>query len=185
MPVMAGVSEPMQALYEGDRDLAERLLDERNEIDVFEAAAFGRTERLRELLDHEPDLATAYSPDGFTALHFTAFFAHPDAAELLLERGADPRARARNDMQVEPLHSAVAADQTEIARLLLDAGADPNAAQEGGFVPMHAAAQTGNAELAELLLERGADPAVQADDGRTAAGIAREAGHAQLADSLA
>jgi ankyrin repeat protein len=169
---MAGVSEPMQALYEGDRDRAERLLDERGEIDVFEAAAFGRTDRLRELLDDEPDLATAYSPDGFTALHFAAFF-------------ADPRARARNEMQVEPLHSAAAADQTEISRLLLDAGADPNAAQEGGFVPLHAAAQTGNAELAELLLERGADPAVQADDGRTAAGIAREARHAQLADSLA
>ena len=182
---MAGVSEPMQALYEGDRERAERLLAERDEIDVFEAAAFGRTERLRELLDAEPDLATAFSPDGFTALHFTAFFAHPEAARLLLERGADAGARARNDMKVEPLHSAAAADQTEISRLLLDAGADPNSRQEGGFVPLHAAAQTGNVELATLLVERGADTALETDDGRTAAAIAREAGHGHLADFLA
>jgi uncharacterized protein len=182
---MTGVSEPMQALYEGDRDRAERLLAERDELDVFEAAAFGRIEQLRELLDSDAELATAFAPDGFTALHFAAFFAQPKAAALLLEYGADAGARAENPMQVEPLHSAAAADQTEIARMLLDAGADANAKQEGGFVPLHAAAQNGNTELAELLIRRGADPSVGGDDGRTAATIAREAGHEQLADSLA
>jgi uncharacterized protein len=182
---MAGVSEPMQALYEGDRERAERLLDEQGEADVFEAAAFGQIERLRELLEAEPALARAFAPDGFIALHFAAFFDQPEAAALLLEHGADPRARARNPMEVEPLHSAAAADQTEISRLLLEAGADPDARQEGGFVPLHAAAQNGNSELAELLIGRGADRTVAADDGRTASGIAREAGHEQLADSLA
>jgi ankyrin repeat protein len=182
---MAGVSEPMQALYEGDRERAERLLAEREDIDVFEAAAFGRIERLRELLEADADLAAAFSPDGFTALHFAAFFGHPDAAALLLERGADAQARARNPMSVEPLHSAAAADQTEIAGMLLEAGADPDAAQEGGFVPLHAAAQNGNEELAGRLLDAGANMSLATDDGRTAAQIAREAGHAQLADSLA
>jgi uncharacterized protein len=182
---MTGVSEPMQALYEGDRERAEQLLVERAEIDVFEAAAFGRVERLRELLDGDPGLATAVSPDGFTALHFSAFFAHPDAAAVLLEHGADAGARAQNPMKVEPLHSAAAADQTEISRMLVDAGADPNAKQEGGFVALHAAAQNGNAELAELLIRHGADKGLATDDGRTAASIAREAGHEQLADSLA
>jgi ankyrin repeat protein len=185
MSGMPGVSEPMQALYEGDRERAERLLAEREEIDVFEAAAFGRVGALRELLAADPALARAFSSDGFTALHFAAFFAQPAAAALLLEHGADPRARARNPMAVEPLHSAAAADQTEIARLVLDAGADPNARQEGGFVPLHAAAHTGNAELSELLLERGADRALATDDGQTAVDIARQAGHARLADSLA
>jgi len=182
---MTGVSEPMQALYEGDRERAQRLLAERDEIDVFEAAAFGRVERLRALLEADSELAKAFSTDGFTALHFAAFFAQPDAAELLLRRGADPRARAQNPMKVEPLHSAAAAGQTEISRMLLDAGADPNAKQERGFVALHAAAQSGNAELAELLLERGADTTLASDDGSTSGMIAREAGHDQLADSLA
>ena len=185
MSAMADVSEPMQALYEGDRERAERLLAERDRIDVFEAAAFGRLERLRELVETDPAQAASFSPDGFTALHFAAFFAQPEAAALLLERGADASARARNAMAVEPLHSAAAADQTAIARMLLDAGADPNALQEGGFVPLHAAAQNGNAELVNLLLERGADRAAATGDGKTAADCARQSGHSLLADSLA
>jgi uncharacterized protein len=182
--VAAEVSAPMQALYEGDRERGERVLDERGEPDVFEAAAFGRVERLRELLDADEGLVRAESPDGFTGLHFAAFFKQPEAARLLLERGADATVVARNPMTVQPLHSAAAADQAEIARMLLDAGADPNETQEGGFVPLHAAAQTGNVELVELLLERGADRTIAAGDGRTAAQIAREAGHTALADSL-
>ena len=185
MSGVTGASPPMQALYEGDREGAERLLAERGQVDVFEAAAFGRVERLRELVDSDPGLATAFSPDGFTALHLAAFFAHPEAAALLLERGADATGRARNAMAVEPLHSAAAADQTEISRMLLDAGADPDAVQEGGFAPLHAAAHNGNVELAELLLERGADRSRATDDGQTAADYAREAGHTALADSLA
>jgi ankyrin repeat protein len=185
MSGMPGVSESMQALYEGDHERAERLLAQQDEIDVFEAAAFGRVDRLGELLDGDPELAAAFSPDGFTALHFSAFFAQPGAASLLIARGANVRARARNPMAVEPLHSAAAADETRIAELLLHAGADPDAAQEGGFVALHAAAQNGNEELVGLLLDAGADMSRATDDGRTAKQIAREAGHARLADSLA
>ena len=41
---------------------------------MFEAASLGDVERLAELLDADPSSATAYSADGFTALHFPAFF---------------------------------------------------------------------------------------------------------------
>jgi ankyrin repeat protein len=181
----AEVSEAMQALYAGERERGEQLLAAAGEPDVFEAAAFGRVDRLRELLAADSGLALAFSPDGFTALHFSAFFGQPEAASALLEQGADPRAPARNPMAVEPLHSAAAASQVEIARMLLDRGADPNARQEGGFVPLHAAAQNGDAELAALLLDRGADKSLATDDGRTATDIALRAGHGGLADSLA
>jgi uncharacterized protein len=181
----AEVSEAMQALYAGDRERGERLLKEGGDPDVFEAAAFGRLDRLRELLGADSGLALAFSPDGFTALHFAAFFGQPESAAVLLEQGADPRARARNPMAVEPLHSAAASSQVEIVRMLLDRGADPNARQEGGFVPLHAAAQNGDAALAALLLDRGADKSLAADDDRTATDIALQAGHSGLADSLA
>ncbi|HEU0337688.1 MAG TPA: ankyrin repeat domain-containing protein [Gaiellaceae bacterium] len=154
----AGVSAPLLALYHGRRELAELLARARSELGVFEAAALDRTGRVEELLDADPGEATAFSADGFTALHLAAFFGAPDAAAVLVGRGADVRAVSRNALRVQPLHSAAAARQVEIARLLLDAGADPNAAQEGGFVPLDAALQNEDRELEALLRGRGARP---------------------------
>ena len=179
-----GVSALLQARYRGRLDLVEALLEAGPELDVFEAAALGDTTRLRELLDADPELAGAWSSDGFTPLHLAAFFGHEEGARMLLEHGADVGAVARNTMAVEPLHSAAAAGQAGIAQALLDAGADPNARQQGGFVALHAAGQNGDAALTQLLLERGADPAARTDDGRTAADFAAESGHEGLAESL-
>jgi uncharacterized protein len=154
----AGVSAPLLALYHGRRELAELLAAASGDLGLFEAAALDRTGRLEELLDADHGRANAFSADGFTALHLAAFFGAPDAAALLVGRGADVRAVSRNALHVQPLHSAAAARQVEIARLLLDAGADPNAAQEGGFVPLDAALQNEDGELEALLRERGARP---------------------------
>jgi ankyrin repeat protein len=151
-----GVSALLLALYHGRRELAELLAAARDELDLFEAAALERPARVAELLDSDPAGATVFSADGFTALHLAAFFGAPDAAALLVERGADVGAVSRNELQVQPLHSAAAARQLRIAQLLLDAGADPNAAQQGGFVPLDAALQNEDRELEALLRERGA-----------------------------
>ena len=162
-------SELLDALYRGDSETVEAKLADSPDLTIFEAAAVGDLERVHELLLLEGGFVDLWSPDGFTALHLAAFFGHQDVAAELLRRGADPNAVARNPMQVQPLHSAAAANDTGICRLLLDHGADPNARQEGGFRPVHAAAQNGNDELLELLVERGADQEAAADDGRTVA----------------
>ena len=49
-------SDAMQALYEGDVERARALLAPDGELSVFDAAAFGRVERLQELLAREPGL---------------------------------------------------------------------------------------------------------------------------------
>lgn len=151
------MSAILDALYRGDRDAAGEAAAGA-ELDVLEAAALGDADRVRELVSADRELVALRSPDGFTALHYAAFFGTADAARVLLEHGADPGAVALNDMRVQPLHSAAAVDANETARLLLDAGADPNAVQEGGFRPIDAAAHNGNDELYALLLERGAEP---------------------------
>jgi ankyrin repeat protein len=160
------LSPAMLALYRGETAEAQRLLSA--DPNVFEAAAFGRVDRLRELLDGEPALAVAFSGDGFTALHLAAFFGHPEAVLLLLERGADVNAVATNAQigPVQPLHSAAAADQLECARLLVEHDAEVTARQAGGFTALHAAAQNRNVELARLLLAAGADADAETDDGR-------------------
>ena len=151
-----GVSARMLALYRRDVELLETLVDSGPELDVFEAAGLGAEERLDELLAHDPSLAQAQAADGFTPLHLAAFFGHPGAARLLVERGADVNAIADNPMQVQPIHSAAAADSVEIVRLLLDAGADANAQQSSGHTALDAARQNGDDELAQLLVDRGA-----------------------------
>jgi ankyrin repeat protein len=161
-----GLSPAMRALYRGETEEAERLVPD--EPDVFEAAALGREEQLGELLESDRGLALAFSRDGFTALHLAAFFGHPEAVRLLLDRGADPNAVATSEQigPVQPLHSAAAAGGLDSARLLLEHGADVNARQGGGFTALHAAAASGHAELARLLLAGGADADARTDDGR-------------------
>ena len=151
-------SRLLQALYEGRRDDAERLLADGDELDLFEASATGDAGRLRELLDEGAD-PNEFAEDGFTPLTLACFFKRPEAARLLLERGADVHQRARNEqIQVLPIHSAAAdGGSVEIVRMLLDAGADVNATQPGGFRAIDAARQDGNEELERLLLERGAE----------------------------
>ncbi|MEP6978103.1 MAG: ankyrin repeat domain-containing protein [Thermoleophilia bacterium] len=160
------VSALMQALYTDDTAKTDQLLVARPELDVFEAAALGRIDRLRELLDANPDLAQAWSPDRATPLHFAAFFRQPEATRLLVERGADLEAVSPTFGDVTPLHSACASGERESARILLEAGADPNVGQRDSFTPLHAAAQHGDEELARLLLARGADRETATDDGR-------------------
>jgi uncharacterized protein len=168
-----GLSPVLYALYNGKTDLVDPLLDANPPLDVFDSAAVGRTRGLEELLDAEPELARAWSEDGFTALHLASFFGQEEAAKLLLERGAEVSLVARNEnIHVTPLHSAAAGSHAEIVKLLLEHGADPNAAQDGGFTPLHSAAQNDDRESVEALLEAGADPTLASAEGKTPADLA-------------
>lgn len=180
----AGVSALLLSRYRFDRAATEALLAADPELDIFEAAAFGYADRLRERLLDDPAAATAYSPDGFTALHLAAFFGKPEVARLLLEGGADVGAYTRNRFANQPLHAAAAGRHVEVCRILLAAGADVNATQHGGFTPLHESAQHGDTEMSELFLSAGADTAARTDAGETPAEIAAAAGHADLADRL-
>ncbi len=178
-----GLSAVLQALYLGRGDLVDALLDANPALDVFDAAATGRTRGLEELLEADPELARAWSPDGFTPLHLAAFFGREDAVRALLERGADATVVARHEtLRVAPLHSAAAGGHGAVVRLLLGAGADPNAAQPGGFTPLHAAAQNGDRESAEVLLAAGADRDARTDDGQTPRDLADPAFREALPD---
>lgn len=179
------MSELLEALYRGDGDRVAELLAAGGELDVFEAAAVGQTERLRKLLDDDPDLAATWTDDGFTPLHLAAFFRHPDAARLLVERGAPIDVVARNEeIAVTPLQSAVTAQEEETAALLLSRDADPNYRHGGGFTPLQTAAHHGSEPLVELLLAHGADRTLADDAGRTPAAYAHAAGHEALAGRL-
>ena len=154
------MSEVLQAIYQRDQARVDELLAREPELDVFEAAAVGRTERLRELLDDDPALANAWAEDGFQPLGLASFFGRVDAARLLVEHGAEVNSASRNDFKVMPLHSAAATGDPEVryelAKLLLEHGADANARQQDDFTPLMAADQHGDERLRSLLVEHGA-----------------------------
>ncbi len=182
-----GVSAAMHALYRGRGEIAELVAAARPALDAFEAAAFGRVEALRELLDADPAVARARSADGFTALHYPAFFGRGEAAaatQALLAAGADVNARSANAFAVLPIHSAVAGGHDDVVAVLVDAGADVNARQRHGWTPLHGAAQNGSLASVERLLAAGADPAARNDDGTTAIDLARAAGHTAIVARL-
>jgi ankyrin repeat protein len=182
---LEGLTPVIQARYWFKRPALDRLLAVRgDDLDIFEAAMTGRADLVRAHLARDPALARAWSPDGFTALHYPTFFGGLEVAEALVDAGADLDAVSRNAMGARPLHSAAAGRHFDVSRLLVERGADVNAAQHGGFVPLHQAAQHGDGELADLLLAAGATTDVRLDDGRTAADVALEAGHEALAERL-
>ena len=180
-----GVSALMRARYRLDMAMSAAILAATPPLDVFEAASFGDLDRLTALIDQDPGEAAATSADGFSALHFAAFFGKLDAARLLVERGADVDVGGRGWMTGTPLHSAASANHTDVVRILLDAGADPNAPQSGGWTPLHSAAQNGNVELVELLLAHGANPSATNDDGADAVWLAEKGGNNAVAAILA
>ena len=179
-----GASPLLIAIYHQKHDIAKTIADAVGSIDIFEAAALGRVDRIKQLLRDDPSLTSAYAPDGFPPVGLAAFFGHLEAVKALIAAGADIHAAARNGLKVQAIHAAVASKNLDIVRTVLEAGADPNAAQQQGFRPMHESGSSGSRELAELLMKYGGDPMLKNDDGKSTPTFAREKGHAEFADWL-
>jgi ankyrin repeat protein len=179
-----GVSPVMQALYRRRKEMLDLLLAAVPQLDIFESTSTGRIERVAELLRVDPGLATNWSGDGFSALHFACFFGQESIAIFLLQHGADAAAVARNSTRVTPLHSAAAARDLALVRTLLEHGAPPNARQQQGWTALHSAAQNGDRAMIDLLLQWGADRSLASDDGVTPTALASTNGHAQIARLL-
>jgi uncharacterized protein len=169
-----GISAILKATYYGQKEIVTVLLASGIELNVFEAAATGQTDRVRVLTKQDPSLANAYSADGFMPLGLAAFFGHGETVEVLLANGADVNAASQESMKVTPLNSAAAARQVAIARILIAHGANVNAQAESDFMPLHEAAANGDIEFATLLLKHGAQINAKTKDGKTPLAFAQE-----------
>jgi ankyrin repeat protein len=102
-----------------------------------------------------------YMYAGDTALHMAAAAFQRQVAELLVEHGAD--SRARNRRGAEPLHYAADANrwdpaaQAETIEFLVSVGADPNALDRSGVSPLHRAVRTRSLAAVRALLDGGAN----------------------------
>src|SRR5215470_18246736 len=95
-----GESPILTAVYHGATASRDFLLGQGIQLDLFEAAAVGELQRVRELIDEDRNCVNEYGNDGFTPLGLAAFFGHKEAVEELLARGADPNIASNNSMRV-------------------------------------------------------------------------------------
>jgi ankyrin repeat protein len=180
----SGLPAVLLALFNQQQEAADALLSADPELGVLEAAAVGRADRVRELVEADEAALEERTPEGFSPLGLAAFFGRPEVVRYLLEAGVDADDDAENQFGVRPVNAAAAAHDHESMKLLLEAGADPDAQQKGGFTPLHEAAHTDDVEMARLLLDAGADASIEADDGRDSATLAADDGSSQVAELL-
>jgi ankyrin repeat protein len=179
-----GISPILFAVYNGHAELVDAFLDRGLTPSFCEACALGDKDSVTRILDAGPSLLDSYSEDGFPAVGLAVFFRHPEIARLLIERGADVNAAARNAFRVAPVHAAAAVRDAETMRFLIEHRADVNARQQLGYTALHTAAQHGDEEMVDRLLAAGADCHLAGDDGKTPADLAAAHGHANLAKRL-
>jgi uncharacterized protein len=154
------------------------------QVGIFAEAAKGQTDELRSLIENDPTLVNAYSPEGFTPLGLAAFFGHAETVEALLAAGADANLTSRESMKMPPLGSAMAVQRNDIARTLIEHGANVNGKAVNDLTALHTAAARGNLEAAKLLLDHGADINASSTDGKTPLDYAREHNHSEMVEFL-
>ena len=93
--------------------------------------------------------------DGNTALAWAARRGHEAVVRLLLEKGAD--IKAKDDDRRAVLSAAAERGHEAVVRLLLEKGIDIEVKDNGGRTVLQAAARGGHEAVVRLLLENGAD----------------------------
>ena len=130
---------------------------------LFAAAEYGDTAKLRALLHTHPDKLNARNqPYEHTLLHVAAQNGRLDAVGLLIDRGLDPNTREKGD-NTYPMHWAAAAGHLDVVRRLADAGGDvigdgdDHALQVIGWATgWEGCDDATHREIAEFLVSRGA-----------------------------
>jgi hypothetical protein len=156
-----GQTELMAAAYNGDSDLAIRLLESPADIDAQDqygttalmyAAMKGRDEVIRELVERKANLELQ-SFQRYTALMYAVRDGHTKSVQILLQAGADPNVHGDYDTYEIPLTLAAWRGFFPIVRALVAAGA--NTSLRGGYAQWTAECAARHAEhhdISEFLL---------------------------------
>jgi ankyrin repeat protein len=153
---------------------------------LYLACRNGRTEAVRELLRHDPDLSFGAFIGG-TPLHWAYFGAERAVIELLVTAGADQSLRD-HEYRCTPraFGICVAASWGFMSVFLRVLQNDPASIHllDGRGTALHEAARAGQKQVVEILLKAGADRTVRDGDGKTPLDLAVASGHAGVAELL-
>lgn len=179
----------------GSKEFVKLLISKGARVTFFSASAIGDLKKIKDFVKDEPELINTRDVNGWTALHYCAGsrMGEKDAkaakdlkaiAELLIEKGEDPKALADTmGRLLSPLRLALF--NKSVAEVLLAKGADPNVRDHEQQTVLHAAAGRGQcAEVVKLLLKHKADTKAVDDRERTAYDIAESKKHADIMKAL-
>ncbi len=179
-----GISLLTLAAYCRNQQAIKFIASRKQSIDLFEAAAIGDFELLKQHLLEKPEHIDAHSVDGFTPLGLACFFGHRKIAGYLIRLGADVNVPSNNDFAVSPIHSACAISNIDLTKLLIDNGADVNVKQRSGITALHSAAHHGQLDLVKLLVENGAIVKAKDENKQTPEFMAEEKGFSEVVSYL-
>ncbi len=139
---------------------------------LHNAVRTGEIATLERRLDEgeDPDQREYPHTHQLTALHWTASTCQPEAARLLISRGADVNAQTGKGWTA--LHYAAHYAAPDLVQVLLATQAHPHSPGPDKTTPLHWAvrrkAPADASAMVLALLDHGADPALRDDQGRTA-----------------
>ena len=156
---------------------------EESEISIHRAAWEGNIKAIEQHLAAGKDVNAKDDLYGDTPLLWAAGFGQKEVAVLLIAKGADANAKAKEGWT--PLHYATGGNDKEIVELLIAKGADLNAKNANDRItPLHWAAWRGHKEVAELLITKGADVNTKNKNGGTPLHNAIWKGHKEIVELL-
>jgi ankyrin repeat protein len=133
----------------------EKLENPVPKVDLHNAVVTDNLDAIRQHIKAGSNLNVLESTRESTPLITAAAIGRTEAAEILIDGGAD--INYKNTDGSTALHTAVAFDNTEVAIILIDAGIDLDIKNNDGSTALHTAAFFCNVEIVKALLEKGAD----------------------------
>ncbi len=171
------------ACHNGSAAMVDRLLAARananakflnGETVLMTCARAGNAAAVKALLTHGADAKVSEPEHSQTALMWAIAQNHPETAALLVEFGAEIKARSRSYSQTVVGEQTQRAGREELNYNVM----------RGGSTPLLFAARSGDTESAKLLLSKGADPNDALPDGTSALTLATHSGHRDVALAL-
>ncbi|XP_061094195.1 DNA-binding protein RFXANK isoform X3 [Conger conger] len=147
-------------------------------LSVHQLAAKGEVTQLAGHLIKEGSLVNSRDEREFTPLMWAAAFGEIAAIEFLLEKGADPKALARE--RETALSLASSGGYADIVSILLKHGVDINTYDWNGGTPLLYAVRGNHVRCVTTLLAGGADLTVEADSGYSPMDLAVALGHKKV-----
>uniref|UniRef100_A0A7M5X2I4 Uncharacterized protein n=1 Tax=Clytia hemisphaerica TaxID=252671 RepID=A0A7M5X2I4_9CNID len=181
-----GGFEPLDiAVQQGHVDVVTMLLEKDAKHGMkamHQAAKKNDKSALKLLINDGKHSVNARAPNGYTPLHIASKFGSVNAANYLIDHGADLNAAAKHN--IVPLHVASRHAQVQSISVLVKAGADLSICTKDGLSALHCAARDGHDHCVELLLVHGAPITAKTRHGLTALHMASQGDHVASANHL-